>query len=77
MYNPYRILGVPDNSSTDDCKRAFRRLAARWHPDNPNGDADKFDEIRKAWETIQSGQVLGDVRVKRTALRHASLFRFV
>ena len=44
----YKILGVDKNASQDDIKKAFRKLARKYHPDlNPNDPSakDKFQEI--------------------------------
>jgi len=52
----YSILGVNVNASTEDIKRAFRRLALQHHPDhNPENikeAEEKFKEINEAYETL-------------------------
>ncbi len=51
----YKILGVDKNASTDDIKKAYRKLARKYHPDlNPNDkDAHKtFQQINEANEVL-------------------------
>ena len=56
----YDILGVPLGASKDECKRAYRKLAVRWHPDkHPEGDARveaeaKFKEIQRAFDALMT-----------------------
>lgn len=76
MLNPYKVLGVHDNASKDDCKKAYRRLCAKYHPDN-GGDPIKFDEVNKAWKDIEQGVVHKSVTtIVRKGLRHKSIFNF-
>ncbi|MDE6413712.1 MAG: DnaJ domain-containing protein [Eubacterium sp.] len=56
--NPYKILGVPDGASEDECTSAYKRLAKKYHPDlNPNNPeaASKMAEINAAYDQIKSG----------------------
>ncbi|HET8542184.1 MAG TPA: J domain-containing protein [Anaeromyxobacter sp.] len=51
----YEILGVPRTASTDDVKKAYRRLAKKYHPDvNPGNKAaeEKFKEVTAAFEVL-------------------------
>lgn len=48
----YEILGVPKNASKDDIKKAFRKLAHKYHPDKSGGDEAKFKEVNEAYQTL-------------------------
>lgn len=56
----YKILGVERNAKDDDLKKAYRKLAMRWHPDkNPNNKKDaeaKFKEISEAYDVLSDPQ---------------------
>ncbi|MBR3676097.1 MAG: J domain-containing protein [Alphaproteobacteria bacterium] len=52
MDNYYDILGVSPNASLDEIKKAYRRLAKKYHPDiNPQTE-EKFKAINLAYETL-------------------------
>ncbi len=56
--NPYKVLGVPNGASEDECTKAYKRLAKKYHPDlNPNNPeaADKMAEINAAYDQIKNG----------------------
>jgi DnaJ-class molecular chaperone len=51
----YKTLGVTKNASVDDIKKAFRKLARKYHPDVNPGDKkaeEKFKEINEAYEVL-------------------------
>ncbi|GBE60992.1 chaperone [Babesia ovata] len=56
--DPYAVLGVSRNASTDEIKRKFRELAKKYHPDlNPSPDAkQKMAEISSAYELLSDPQ---------------------
>jgi curved DNA-binding protein CbpA len=47
----YQALNVPLDSSPDEIKSAFRKLAMQHHPDK-GGDPHLFDAIQKAYSTL-------------------------
>lgn len=78
MKNPYSILGVPDGSSEDICKKAYRRLCAKYHPDNNGGDDKKFIEIKSAYESITKRNKLGVTpQFKEVILTHRTFIKIV
>ncbi|MFM7847301.1 MAG: molecular chaperone DnaJ [Rubrivivax sp.] len=61
----YEVLGVAKNASDDDIKKAYRKLAMKFHPDRNQGDGAKkaeesFKEVKEAYEMLSDSQ-------KRTA----------
>jgi len=51
----YKILGVAKTASADDIKKAFRKLARKYHPDVNPGDKkaeEKFKEMNEAYEVL-------------------------
>lgn len=47
----YDVLGVKKDATADEIKKAFRKLAVKYHPD-AGGDEQKFKEISEAYETL-------------------------
>ena len=58
----YEVLGIDRNASTDDIKKAYRKLAVKFHPDR-NPDNDQAEENFK--EATEAYEVLGDDQRKR------------
>jgi DnaJ-class molecular chaperone len=52
--NYYNILGIDKNSSEDEIKKAFRKLALKTHPDKNNGDDIMFKQINEAYEVLSN-----------------------
>jgi molecular chaperone DnaJ len=59
MKNPYDVLGVSPDTSSEEMKKVYKELARKWHPDLHSGDKnaeEKFKEINSAYEMIKSGE---------------------
>lgn len=56
MTDPYSILGVPKNATTDEIKKAYRKLAGKHHPDKQGGDKAQFQAIQSAYEKLSDPQ---------------------
>jgi molecular chaperone DnaJ len=51
----YQLLGVPESASSEDIKKAYRRLAKKYHPDANANDpqaADRFKEVGEAYAVL-------------------------
>ena len=57
IQDPYKVLGVAPDASDEDIKKAYRRLARKYHPDLNPGDqeaARKMQEVNSAYEQIKN-----------------------
>jgi molecular chaperone DnaJ len=69
----YQVLGVAETATTDEIKKAFRRLAKQHHPDrNPNNpqSSERFKEINEAHDVLSDA----DKRKKYDQLRRYGAF---
>ncbi len=68
----YEVLGVTKSASTDEIKKAYRKVAMQFHPDRNPGDKaaeEKFKEAAAAYEVLSDG----DKKAKYDRFGHASL----
>ncbi|MDB5260307.1 MAG: chaperone protein DnaJ, molecular chaperone DnaJ [Candidatus Nomurabacteria bacterium] len=50
--NYYDVLGIDKSASKEDIKKAFYKLASKYHPDKKGGDEAKFKEINEAYQIL-------------------------
>ncbi|XP_056633694.1 dnaJ homolog subfamily B member 6-like [Diorhabda sublineata] len=64
MSDYYKVLKVPRNASTDEIKKAYKKLALKWHPDkNPDN---KEEATRRFREISEAYEVLSDAKKRKT-----------
>ena len=67
----YEVLGITKSSSTDEIKKAYRKVAMQFHPDRKPGDKaaeEKFKEAASAYEVLSDG----DKKAKYDRFGHAA-----
>jgi len=60
-----QILKIPFGATKKEIRKAYRRLAMKYHPDRNPGDpeaAGKFKKVQKAYETLSGGKRLKENR---------------
>ena len=63
--NPYEVLGVPENASEEEIKKAYKELVKKYHPDkyqdNPLADLaeEKLQEVNEAYDMLMKNRNSG------------------
>jgi len=52
----YSILGIDRNASQDEIKKAYRKLAHKYHPDKNGGTDEKFKEVNEAYQILSDSK---------------------
>ncbi|MDP5151288.1 cold adaptation protein ActJcold adaptation protein ActJ [Rheinheimera baltica] len=71
MINHFRVLGVKSNASDDDIKKAYRRLANKYHPDKLHGqsDVEKEQAAAQLQRVTAAYTVLSDPKQKAAFIK--------
>ena len=64
MKNYYDMLGVSEDASSDQIKKAFKEIAKKEHPDR-GGDEARFKEANEAYDTLKNSQKRHDYDTMR------------
>mgnify|MGYP001080071572 CR=1 FL=1 len=54
MADYYEVLGVSRNATKEEIKKAYRKLAHKYHPDKQGGDENKFKKINEAYQVLSN-----------------------
>ena len=80
--NPYEVLGVPENASEEEIKKAYKELVKKYHPDkyqdNPLADLaeEKLQEVNEAYDMLTKNRNSGSIRqLQLRKLRQRLRFR--
>lgn len=70
--NYYQVLGIPDNATDKDIKKAYKKLVKKYHPDIFHGDKEfaenKIKEINEAYDTLS----VPDLKAEYDELLHGT-----
>lgn len=79
MNNPYDVLGISPQSSLDDIKKAYRRLAMKYHPDRNSSEeaTEKFKQINQAYDTLLHPDKVSNQNNSSQQDPFSDLFNFV
>ncbi|MEX0690086.1 MAG: DnaJ domain-containing protein, partial [Candidatus Paceibacterota bacterium] len=50
----YKILGIDKGASKEEIKKAYRKLAHKYHPDKTSGDEARFKEVNEAYQVLSN-----------------------
>jgi len=67
----YEILGVSRNASKEEIKKAFRKLAHKYHPDKKEGDEGRFKEVNEAYQVLSDDKRRAEYDAYGQAFAHA------
>ena len=54
--NWYQVLGVSEDASNEEIKKAYRKLVKEYHPDEHKGQEEKFREVCDAYQVLSNAK---------------------
>lgn len=72
--NYYNILGVSEDASQEDIKKAFRKLSLKHHPDKNGGNDTEFKRINEAYQHLETKEKRDQYNASRNPNPFASMF---
>lgn len=69
MDSYYKELGVDESASQADIKKAYRRMAQKYHPDREGGNVKKFNAAKEAYDALSGKNVANGNRGTRDSYR--------
>lgn len=70
--NPYKILGIAEDATTEEIRAAWKKKAAATHPDKEGGNAAEFARAAKAFEDLAKRREEIDRELKENRVREAA-----
>lgn len=65
MENLYEILGISEETTPEDMKKAFRKLSLKYHPDKNPSSEEKYKKISSAYEILSDPQKRREYNLKK------------